>query len=228
MHPDFRPPDDDVRLNKLGEPCPIKSLFKDFLIGCGSINLFACNEPEERTAFLIQMLAALRDGTEFLGYKCSPTPSAYMTWDRLVADRVSANGIASILPPQNCRSVEELLREKIPSEVRFAILDPIAHMVSYKIWALGRVRELIHQFYDADDNIAFLGVTDRVQHTNSRFQVAGTHGWSRVAAIMTLKPIGKDKAAPRSWLWAIDPFFSAPAEHELEFEGGTFARRTAQ
>jgi hypothetical protein len=228
MHPDFRPPDDDVRLNKLGEPCPIKSLFKDFLIGCGSINLFACNEPKERTAFLIQMLAALRDGTEFLGYKCSPTPSVYMTWDRLVADRVRANGIASILLPQNCRSVEELLREQMPPEVRFVVLDPIAHMIYYKIRAIGRVHRLIHELYDADSNIAFLGVTDRVQRKNTRLQVAGTHGWSRVDAIMTLKPIGKDKAAPRSWLWATDPFFSAPAEHGLEFRNGVFARRTAQ
>lgn len=224
MHPEFPSSNGRVRLNKLGEPCPTKFLVEG-LLACSSINLLACNQPEERVAFLIQMLGAFKDGTEFLEYKCSSIPSVYMTWDRLVADRVRANGIATILLPQDCRSVEELLREQIPPEVRFAVLDPIAHMIHYKIRSHGRVRELIRELYRAHGNIAFLGITDRVQHENTRLQVAGTHEWSRVNAIMTLKPIGKDKAAPRRWLLAIDPFFSAPAKHELEFKGGAFVKR---
>jgi hypothetical protein len=224
MHPHFPSPNGDVRLNKLGEPCPTKFLVEG-LFACSSITLFACNQPEERIAFLIQMFAAFKEGTEFLGYKCTPTPSVYMTWDRLVADRVRTNGIATILLPQSCRSVEELLREQMPPEVRFVVLDPIGHMVNYKIRSHGRVRGLFREFYRADSNIAFLGVTDRVQHENTRLQVAGTHEWSRVNGIMTLKPIGRDRAAPRRWLWAIDPFFNAPAAHELEFKGGAFVKR---
>src|SRR5262249_39977747 len=122
MHSDIQSPDPKVRLNKLGRPRPTEFLFEDYLIPSGpdSINLLACREREEATAFSIQMVAALSEGKEFLGYKCNPTSSAYITWDYENAARAKANGIPTLLLPQNCRSVAELLQQ-IPTDVRFAV-----------------------------------------------------------------------------------------------------------